>query len=99
MATEVQRANLSNYSFSTNNLVNNGESTMMEPPQKKVCIQEGTGSNKDDISLVLGQPLPKLTQDQKDALARAKKYAMEQSIRLVLMKQTLAHQQQDYKQN
>lgn len=27
-------------------------------------------------------------------MARAKKYAMEQSIRLVLMKQTLAHQQQ-----
>lgn len=27
-------------------------------------------------------------------MARAKKYAMEQSIKMVLMKQTLAHQQQ-----
>ncbi|XP_064098800.1 poly(U)-binding-splicing factor half pint-like isoform X2 [Macrobrachium nipponense] len=43
---------------------------------------------------LLGQSLPRLSSDQKDAVARAKKYAMEQSIRLVLMKQTLAHQQQ-----
>lgn len=46
---------------------------------------------------LLGQSLPRLSSDQKDAVARAKKYAMEQSIRLVLMKQTLAHQQQQAK--
>jgi len=37
---------------------------------------------------------PKLTPEQADAVARAKRYAMEQSIKMVLMKQTLAHQQQ-----
>ncbi|KAL1122859.1 hypothetical protein AAG570_003185 [Ranatra chinensis] len=46
---------------------------------------------------ILGSPLPKLTSDQQDAVTRAKKYAMEQSIKMVLMKQTLAHQQQQAK--
>jgi len=36
----------------------------------------------------------KLTSSQQEAIAKAKKYAMEQSIRSVLLKQTLAHQQQ-----
>ncbi|KAK7024415.1 Poly(U)-binding-splicing factor puf60 [Halocaridina rubra] len=57
----------------------------------------GAGAKKDDMVHVLGQSLPRLSSDQKDAVARAKKYAMEQSIRLVLMKQTLAHQQQQAK--
>lgn len=43
---------------------------------------------------ILGSPLTKLTSEQQDAVTRAKKYAMEQSIKMVLMKQTLAHQQQ-----
>lgn len=43
---------------------------------------------------ILGVPLPKLSSDQQDSVARSKKYAMEQSIKMVLMKQTLAHQQQ-----
>lgn len=38
--------------------------------------------------------MPKLERRDQDDLARAKKYAMEQSIKYVLMKQTLAHQQQ-----
>lgn len=42
----------------------------------------------------LGAPLPKLTSEQQEAVNHAKKYAMEQSIKMVLMKQTLAHQQQ-----
>lgn len=42
----------------------------------------------------LGAPLPKLNSEQQDAVNHAKKYAMEQSIKMVLMKQTLAHQQQ-----
>ncbi|KAF6199633.1 hypothetical protein GE061_005931 [Apolygus lucorum] len=49
------------------------------------------------IMAILGSPLPKLTTDQQDAVGRAKKYAMEQSIKMVLMKQTLAHQQQQAK--
>ncbi|KAK2722964.1 poly(U)-binding-splicing factor PUF60-like [Artemia franciscana] len=35
----------------------------------------------------------KLGKDEKDTIARAKKYAMEQTIKMVLMKQTIAHQQ------
>ncbi|XP_070774350.1 poly(U)-binding-splicing factor PUF60a [Enoplosus armatus] len=38
--------------------------------------------------------LPPLTPNQQEALQRAKKYAMEQSIKSVLVKQTLAQQQQ-----
>ncbi|XP_008335676.1 poly(U)-binding-splicing factor PUF60-like [Cynoglossus semilaevis] len=38
--------------------------------------------------------LPPLTPNQQEALQKAKKYAMEQSIRNVLVKQTLAQQQQ-----
>jgi len=36
----------------------------------------------------------KLTSSQQEAIAKAKKFAMEQSIRSVLLKQTLVHQQQ-----
>jgi hypothetical protein len=43
---------------------------------------------------IFGGGLPRLNTDQVDTVSKAKKYAMEQSIRMVLMKQTLAHQQQ-----
>jgi poly(U)-binding-splicing factor PUF60 len=43
---------------------------------------------------IFGGTLPRLNTDQLDTVTKAKKYAMEQSIRMVLMKQTLAHQQQ-----
>ncbi|XP_026280301.1 poly(U)-binding-splicing factor half pint isoform X1 [Frankliniella occidentalis] len=46
---------------------------------------------------ILGAGLPKLYSEQQENVARAKKYAMEQSIKMVLMKQTLAHQQQKAK--
>merc|ERR1719341_1667240 len=46
---------------------------------------------------VLGIGLPKLSAVQGALLQRAKKYAMEVSIKMVLMKQTLAHQQQQTK--
>lgn len=36
----------------------------------------------------------KLNAEQQESLAKAKKYAMEQSIKSVLLKQTLVHQQQ-----
>ncbi|XP_016145599.1 poly(U)-binding-splicing factor PUF60-B-like isoform X3 [Sinocyclocheilus grahami] len=38
--------------------------------------------------------LPPLTPEQQEALQKAKKYAMEQSIKSALVKQTIAHQQQ-----
>ena len=37
--------------------------------------------------------LPELASGERGQVQRAKKYAMEQSIKIVLMKQTLAHQQ------
>ncbi|XP_046685984.1 poly(U)-binding-splicing factor half pint isoform X1 [Homalodisca vitripennis] len=59
-------------------------------------LTPGPGSRLGIIG-ILGSPLPKLTAEQQDAVTRAKKYAMEQSIKMVLMKQTLAHQQQQAK--
>ncbi|XP_054717868.1 poly(U)-binding-splicing factor PUF60-like isoform X1 [Uloborus diversus] len=46
---------------------------------------------------ILGLGLTKLTSEQQDMITKAKKYAMEQSIKNVLMKQTIAHQQQQQK--
>ncbi|KAK9730507.1 RNA recognition motif [Popillia japonica] len=54
----------------------------------------GSGARSSTIAGILGGALPKLSVDQTDAVSKAKKYAMEQSIKMVLMKQTLAHQQQ-----
>lgn len=41
--------------------------------------------------------LPKLTAEQKEMVDKAKKYAIEQSIKTVIVKQTLAHTQQQQK--
>ena len=72
-----------------------------EPPrevdQTVSQIHGGSAIAKDDVILAMSRPLPKLSSDQKSAVNRAKKYALEQSIRLVLMKQTLIHQQQQAK--
>ncbi|KAK6635686.1 hypothetical protein RUM44_000940 [Polyplax serrata] len=57
------------------------------------ALVPGPGAKSTLVSL-LGGGLPKLTTDQEEAVKKAKKYAMEQSIKMVLMKQTLAHQQQ-----
>merc|ERR1719341_684918 len=46
---------------------------------------------------VLGIGLPKLSAVQASMVQKAKKYAMEVSIKMVLMKQTMAHQQQQTK--
>ncbi|KAI4458272.1 poly(u)-binding-splicing factor puf60-b-related [Holotrichia oblita] len=67
-----------------------------EPPLKKLRT-EGSGARSSTIAGILGGALPKLSVDQTDAVSKAKKYAMEQSIKMVLMKQTLAHQQQKHK--
>lgn len=55
----------------------------------------GAGAKRD--SATLGQGLQKLSSDQASMVQKAKKYAMEVSIKMVLMKQTLAHQQQQTK--
>ncbi|GLH16611.1 Poly(U)-binding-splicing factor half pint [Gryllus bimaculatus] len=57
------------------------------------ALVAGPGARNTSIPGLLGAGLPKLSSDQQDAVTRAKKYAMEQSIKMVLMKQTLAHQQ------
>ncbi|XP_022824801.1 poly(U)-binding-splicing factor half pint [Spodoptera litura] len=54
----------------------------------------GPGAKCSTLPAILGGSLPRLSSEQAEAVARAKKYAMEQSIKMVLMKQTLAHQQQ-----
>jgi len=56
----------------------------------------GAGAKR-DAGGVLGLGLPKLNAQQALVVQRAKKYAMEVSIKMVLMKQTLAHQQQQTK--
>jgi len=56
----------------------------------------GSGAKRDSSS-VLGHGLQKLSSDQASMVQKAKKYAMEVSIKMVLMKQTLAHQQQQTK--
>jgi len=52
----------------------------------------GPGARR-DTAAGFGAALPKLTADQQAAVQKAKKYAMEQSIKMVLMKQTHQHQQ------
>nr|XP_039262550.1 poly(U)-binding-splicing factor PUF60-like [Styela clava] len=52
----------------------------------------GTGMAK--LEVVPPLKLPPLSSQQQASLAKAKKYAMEQSIKTVLVKQTLQHQQQ-----
>lgn len=54
----------------------------------------GPGAKCSTLPAILGGSLPRVSAEQAEAVARAKKYAMEQSIKMVLMKQTLAHQQQ-----
>jgi len=59
-------------------------------------LVNGPGARRDTMG-GMGLPLPKLSSDQNASVQKAKKYAMEQSIKMVLMKQTLAHQQQQAK--
>lgn len=60
-------------------------------------VLAGPGAKRDELN-VPGMPtltgLPVLKGDQQEMVMQAKKFAMEQSIKSVLVKQTLAHQQQ-----
>ena len=53
-------------------------------------VVEGPGAKRD----VKPFSLPKLSSAQEEDIKRAKKYAMEQSIKNVLVRQTIQHQQQ-----
>lgn len=53
-------------------------------------ILEGPGAKRDQKPFTL----PKLSSSQHELVQKAKKYAFEQSIKSVLVKQTIAHQQQ-----
>ena len=55
----------------------------------------GPGAERE--SQMLGIGLPHLRSYQKDAVSKTKKYAMEQSIRHIMAKQTLAYQQNQQK--
>ncbi|XP_023317200.1 poly(U)-binding-splicing factor half pint isoform X2 [Trichogramma pretiosum] len=57
-------------------------------------VVAGPGAKFMSLPGILGAGLPKISSEQQETVTRAKKYAMEQSIKMVLMKQTLAHQQQ-----
>lgn len=68
-----------------------------EEPQIPVFEQTGQvlfGPGAQKEAPLLGLGLCKLGSRAQDDLSKAKKYAMEQSIKFVLMKQTLQHQQQ-----
>ena len=53
-------------------------------------VVEGPGAKRDAKPF----SLPKLSSAQEEDIKRAKKYAMEQSIKSVLVRQTIQHQQQ-----
>lgn len=53
-------------------------------------VVEGPGAKRD----VKPFAPPKLSSSQEEDIKRAKKYAMEQSIKSVLVRQTIQHQQQ-----
>lgn len=58
--------------------------------EQQGTLLEGPGAKRDVKPFVL----PKLSSSQSEAIQKAKKYAMEQSIKSVLVKQTIAHQHQ-----
>lgn len=65
-------------------------SPQMDQLEQSGPLLEGPGAKRDQKPF----SLPKLSSSQQDAIQRAKKYAMEQSIKSVLVRQTIAHQHQ-----
>jgi len=73
----------------------------IDPQEVKDLVEDGSivigpGGKRDLGNRALA--LPKLSSSEAHAVQKAKKYAMEQSIKVVLMKQTLQHQQAQAKQ-
>ncbi|ESN92996.1 hypothetical protein HELRODRAFT_108224, partial [Helobdella robusta] len=85
-STENSREENSRDTDGFNDLMSNN---VVEEKQVGVVLM-GPGARKDQQIY----DLPKLTSLQKENIQKAKKYAMEQSIRTVLLKQTITHQQQ-----
>ncbi|KAJ8317088.1 hypothetical protein KUTeg_004992 [Tegillarca granosa] len=69
---------------------NGSMSPQMDQLEQSGPLLEGPGAKRDQKPF----SLPKLSSSQQDAIQRAKKYAMEQSIKSVLVRQTIAHQHQ-----
>lgn len=69
---------------------NGSMSPQMDQLEQSGPLLEGPGAKRDQKPFAL----PKLSSSQQDAIQRAKKYAMEQSIKSVLVRQTIAHQHQ-----
>ncbi|XP_077367899.1 poly(U)-binding-splicing factor PUF60a isoform X2 [Festucalex cinctus] len=66
-------------------------------PLRMLVMENGQGNATTTTTTTTTRlGLPPLTPDQQEALQKAKKYAMEQSIRNVLARQTLAQQQQQH---
>uniref|UniRef100_A0A8C6LBR5 Poly(U) binding splicing factor 60 n=3 Tax=Nothobranchius TaxID=28779 RepID=A0A8C6LBR5_NOTFU len=63
-------------------------------PQGVLALIMENGQTTPTATTTTKLGLPPLTPNQQDALQKAKKYAMEQSIKSVLVKQTLVQQQQ-----
>lgn len=61
-------------------------------PLHEQCGVLGVGPGAEKEAQLLGLGLPKLSRRQTDDLESAKKFAMEQSIKHVLLRQTAAHQ-------
>lgn len=57
----------------------------------------GPGARRASVCAGSAMNLPKLTSEQAEAVKKAKKYAMEQSVKLVLEKQSQQHQQAQVK--
>ncbi|CAD5230955.1 unnamed protein product [Bursaphelenchus okinawaensis] len=71
------------------------QSSMMPLLQQEGTVYVGPGAKKE--AQVIGLGLIRLSGRQKDDLERAKRYAMDTSIRAVLQKQQIAHQQNQQK--
>jgi len=69
--------------------VGSGDGSVTEQARQSGQLLYGPGAAKDGLF-----KLPKLTPYQEECVKKAQKYAMEQNIKNVLIKQTIVHQQQ-----
>lgn len=78
----------------TDNGVENGQDLENMSKEQTGTLILGPGALR---ASAIQAGLVKLTPEQYESITKAKKYAMEQSIKSVLVKQTIAHQQQQQK--
>ena len=104
-ATEPESNEISNFSENDGTVLHkseddiavetNNKSDLPDRPRSPQALQVGTvvtgpGGKREQKLLTPAKLMPV----QQEAITKAKKYAMEQSIKSVLLKQTLVHQQQ-----